>query len=133
MTNTWFCRSGPHQLFLFLFVTGTGAGGLYPFYSCFFTVDPEKLILRSQTLFKKVAVTRYFWYIVAAKACFYKARNNFFTSAVTVRFFASLRFCASSYKKWPLTYVCHLKAPDNLIMSALSNLCVYIGVSHFQK
>ena len=99
--------------FFFLFVTGTGPGGLNPFYSCFFTVDLENIFLRSQTLFKKVAVKRCFWYIVAAKACFYKTAKQFFTSAGTLRFFAYLDFVPAPTKfgrllmyailKWPIT------------------------------
>ena len=63
--------------FLFLFVIGTGPGGLNPFYSCFFRVDLENVFLRSQTKLyvKKVAVKRCFRYIVA-KACFYKTAKQ---------------------------------------------------------
>ena len=100
--------------FFFLFVTGTGPGGLNPFYSCIITVDLENIFLRSQILFdKKVAVMRCFLYIVAAKACFDRTAKHFFTSAGTIRFFVYLDFVPAPTKfrrllmyailKWPIT------------------------------
>ena len=101
--NTWLCRSGPRQLFFFLFVTGTGPGGLNPFYSCFFTEDLEKIFFRSKKLFvKKVAVKRSILYKVAAKSCFYKRTTVLYVSWQT-QVFCLLRLCASFYKTWPLT------------------------------
>ena len=100
--------------FFFLFVTGTGSGGLNRFYSRFFTVDLENIFIRSRTLFvKKVTVKRCFWYIVAAKACFYKTAKQIFTSARKLRFFAYFDFVQAPTKfgrllmyailKWPIT------------------------------
>ena len=118
--------------FFFLFVTGTYPGGLNPFYSCFFIVDLENIFLRSQTLFKKVAVKRCLWYtvLVAAKACFYKTAKHFLYVKWHTEIFCLLRFCASFYKFWPLTYVCHLKVADSLILSALSkSLRLHWGIT----
>ena len=83
-------------------------------------MDLENTFLPSQTLFKKVAVKRCFWYIVAFKACFYKTAKQFLYVSCHTEIFCLLRFSASSYRIWPFTYVCHLKVADNLIMSALS-------------
>ena len=59
VTNTLVCRSGPRQVFFFLFVTGTCPGQLNPFYSCFSTVDLENIFIRSNALFvEKVAGKR---------------------------------------------------------------------------
>ena len=114
VTNTLLCRSGPRQGFFSCLVLGQVQVGL-TLYSCFSTVDLENIFLRSQTLFKKVAVKRCFWYtvLVAAKACFYKTAKQFFTSASTPRFYADLDFVPAPTKfgrllmyaslKWPIT------------------------------
>ena len=137
VTNTLFCRSGPRQVFFssLLLAPGTGPGRLHPFYSCFSTVDLENIFMRSHTLFvKKVAVKRWFWYIVAAKASFYKTARQFFTSASTLRFCADLDFvsapqnlaaylCMPSYSGRYLNYVCPFK------IFAFT----WVGVSQLQK
>ena len=56
-------------------------------------MDLENIFIRSHTLFvEKVAGKRWFWYIVAAKACFYKTAKQIFTSARKLRFFAYFDF-----------------------------------------
>ena len=68
-------------------------------------MDLENIFIRSHTLFvKKVAVKRWFWYIVAAIACCYKTATQFFTSASTLRFYADLDFVPA-----PTKFGCLLK------------------------
>ena len=77
--NTWLCRSGPRQLFYCLLL-GLVQVGL----TLFIQISLHRIsktFHRSQTLFvKKVVVKRWFSYIVAAKACFYKTATILYVS-----------------------------------------------------